>query len=1016
MQKISFYLVGFLFLSLVTRAQESPAGPSNPVSGKNMAATILKGMIFQDGSLSFGGAGAQSQLKTQTQTQPLISFQLNSRQCFSDREAGAWKQRLEIRFQQFPQDAQEAKTISGKASGTTGLITFTNLSSDTLHLSNVVPFGVGADDGTDRGRDHVYITGRGDHELSRAHLFLPGKLPVNVIVPDNAWELGYCSFPFFLPHAETNSSETHHSDQSYQETYQLAGLVRRDTKSLRKAARRRFETLLYPGGSVQYNWYVSVYAGEWQQALTGVFQKEMLYDVPAFDDSLFRRKDLEWVRHTYVLHMMMTWDKNYYDYTDHKFHLEEFLQNGKKWYGGDDIVAIWPTWPTLGLDQRNQFDLFHDLPGGTRQIRKLSDAFHKKGAKLFICYNPWDGGTRKENHFSGLSELIAQTAADGVVLDTQGGSSKELQDAADRVRKGVIMYSEGMAVPKDMSGIVSGRVHNALYYPPFLNLNKLIKPEFTIYRVAELYKEPIKREFAISFFNGYGTEVNIMPPGKPEWAEEQYKYLGRTTRILRENTLNFTSRGYTPLIPTTTDSIWVNQWERPEKTIYTIYSIRPAGYKGYLFEASPSDSFHFVDIWHHRLLKPFHQEGKWWLQASTQAFNGSDLGTNNEGEVDCITKLPVRIHAALDGDQLSINVKNTAGGPRNPGSQVTPGNPSSGQVLCIWAGNPDYSKEPLVLPATSQQLRLHKKFGHFEGKFVIQLMQDGILQDETIVEIAAGTFRRISEPEKTPFGTIPVLPAGGQGGMVLIPAGNFHFKATNGDEFIPYPKQDIDSNFSMNAYLMDRFPVTNADYKKFLDATHYHPADTANFLKHWKKGQIPVGMEKFPVVYISYEDARQYAHWAGKRLPTELEWQYAAQTPSLNEWPWQQTTPVTRKEEVVTESLTVKVIEGIDPSRCNLGNDSLYAVGKYPAGVNPYGLQDLVGCVWQLTDDLYMNGSYRYIILKGGSYFRPSGSWWYVQGGPRELHYRQFLLRVSPGFERNATVGFRCVKDVRPGF
>ena len=105
-------------------------------------------------------------------------------------------------------------------------------------------------------------------------------------------------------------------------------------------------------------------------------------------------------------------------------------------------------------------------------------------------------------------------------------------------------------------------------------------------------------------------------------------------------------------------------------------------------------------------------------------------------------------------------------------------------------------------------------------------------------------------------------------------------------------------------------------------------------------------------------------------------------------------------------------MEGIDSSVCNLGNGKLYAVGKYPQGANPYGLQDLVGSVWQLTNDLYMNGSYRYIIMKGGSYFKPSSSWWYVQGGPRELHYRQHLLRVSQGFERNATVGFRCVKDM----
>ena len=146
-------------------------------------------------------------------------------------------------------------------------------------------------------------------------------------------------------------------------------------------------------------------------------------------------------------------------------------------------------------------------------------------------------------------------------------------------------------------------------------------------------------------------------------------------------------------------------------------------------------------------------------------------------------------------------------------------------------------------------------------------------------------------------------------------------------------------------------------------------------------------------------------------MPTEIEWQYAAQTSDLNEWPWKQIKPVTRKEEVITETLTTTSLEGIDSALCNLGNGMLYAVGKYPAGVNPHGLQDLVGSVWQLTNDVYMNGSYRYIIIKGGSYFKPSSSWWYVQGGPRELHYRQQLLRISQGFERNATVGFRCMKD-----
>jgi gamma-glutamyl hercynylcysteine S-oxide synthase len=879
---------------------------------------------------------------------PLVSYKLNEKEYTSTGQ----NQQLQISISNYRHDVN----------GVRANILFRNISADTIHLENVVPFAVDS--------SHIYITGLGKHGLSRTHLFTPGKTPVNVIVPDNAWDMGYASL--------------HASDSSF-----VTALARRDRASIQKGTRGRFDTHLYPGGSVIYQLYIEEGKGNWRDALRHVFQHRMLYDTEKFDNSLFEREDLKWIRHTYVHHLMMAWDKFYYDYKDRKFHINEFLERGKKLYGGDEIISIWPTWPTLGLDQRNQFDLFRDLPGGTAQLKKIAAESRKSNTRLFICYNPWDESTRSEDHFTGLSDLIRETSADGVILDTRGGSSKELQDAADRVRKGVVMYSEGMAIPKDMSGIVSGRVHNALYYPPMLNLNKLIKPEFTIYRVAELYKEKIQREFATAFFNGYGTEINIMSPGQPEWLNEQYRYLGKTSRILRENTHNFLSRRFTPLIATSADSIWVNEWPGERKTIYTIYSVRPQGYKGLLFEVKPEQHYHFVDVWHHRLLEPVSHQGRWMINAETDGFNAVHLGTNNEGEVDAIVKLPVLLHVSLEGDQLNI------------------ADVSEGNELLVWAGNPSYEKSPLKLKPGKHTISLNQHFGRFEGNFVIQLMQDGILLDETIVTIKPGDSRMVSSTIKTPAAaTAPK-------GMVTIPSGQFVFKSTQGDQFISYPKENQGKQISLPLFYMDQYPVTNAQYRAFLEATRYRPSDTANFLKHWVKGKIPAGQQNFPVVYVSYEDAKAYAKWAGKRLPTEIEWQYAAQTPAMNEWPWKQETPVRRKLQEVTENLTVSAIEGIDSSKCNLGDGRLYAVGKYPAGVNPNGLHDLVGCVWQLTNDEYMSGSYRYVMMKGGSYFKPSSSWWYVQGGPRELHYRQFLLRVSQGFERNATVGFRCVRDAR---
>ena len=150
------------------------------------------------------------------------------------------------------------------------------------------------------------------------------------------------------------------------------------------------------------------------------------------------------------------------------------------------------------------------------------------------------------------------------------------------------------------------------------------------------------------------------------------------------------------------------------------------------------------------------------------------------------------------------------------------------------------------------------------------------------------------------------------------------------------------------------------------------------------------GSEKHPVVYVDRNDVAAYARWAGKRLPTELEWQYAAQGTDGRKYPW-------GKE--------------FDSTRCNYGTQATAPVDAFPSGASPFGVMDMVGNVWQLTADLYANGTFYYGMLRGGSYYNPTSSWWYVRGGPQPVDNPQILLLVAPGFDRCATVGFRCVKD-----
>ena len=849
-----------------------------------------------------------------------------------------------------------------------------NISSDTLELHNIIPFEIQS--------NQVYITGLGNHSLSRTHLFIPNKKPVNVIVPDNAWEMGYNTTPLFTPKNEVDS-------------FYLYGFSRRDRASVKNGKARRFETILYPKGTVHFTVWIEIYKGNWQNGITTLFQQRKLYDLEQFNDTLYQRKDLEWVRHSYLMHLMMSWDKFFYNNKKASYSIPDFIQRGEKLYGGDDIIAIWPTWPTLGLDQRNQFDLFNDLPGGLPAIKNISNQLTALNKHLFVSYNPWDVDTRKMDHYQGLSKLIESTNADGVVLDTQGSSSEALQNAADSVRKGVIMYSEGMAVPSAMPGIISGRVHNALYYPPMLNLNKWIQPGFAIYRVAELYKEPIRREFATSFFNGYGTEINIMAPGQPEWVESQYAFLGKTTRLLRQLSDNFNAPNAIPLYPSIEDDIWVNAWPTENKTVYTIYSLKPEGFKGPLFSVTPKAGWHFVDVFHHELISPIKMASTSnMILAETESFHKKYIGTNNESAVDCIIHTPIQIQASVIKNDLKIQLASTL-------------DKKEDCFIQIWTTEPSFTKKPLLIKAISQTISIQNYFGQFEGKLILQLMQKKdareTLLDETIVTLESGASRimdLLSSPKKRDIPTSKMVP---------IPSGKFIFHQTHGDDFIPYPIFKDTNSTEVASFWIDQFPVTNLDFYHFIQSSHYKPTDTHNYLKHWLNGKPIVKDENKPVTFVSYEDATAFANFYGKALPTEIQWQYAGQGASLKEWPWVQKSPVTRTYEEVTNTLSVIHINGIDSNYCNLGNGVLDTVGAYPKGKSAFGVSDLVGSVWQLTQDIYASGSYQYIIMKGGSYFKPAGSWWYVQGGPRELTYAQYLLRVSSGFERNGTVGFRCV-------
>ena len=836
-------------------------------------------------------------------------------------------------------------------------------------IENLVPLG--------ESKEKVYITAAGSKEwpgyLCRSKLYHPGFGPVGVVLPDNAWHMGFADFRVI-------------------QNISLAAIARRGQRDKANTEIDRWMVTMKPGGWATYDIFIDVHTGDWHNGLKMMFQDRWLFDLPTFNNSMFERHDLTWMRDSYIMLLQFAWDKQYYDYRQKKYTFYGNFHQYDSLTGGIDIYTLWPTWPRLGLDERNQWDMYRDLPGGLEELRKQAEFIHKAGKKYFISFNPWDEGTRKEDQLKGMEDLLRATNADGVVLDTKGESSKELQAAADMVKPGIIMYSEGMAVPKDMPGIVSGRVHDALVMPPPLNLNKLIKPDFAIFRVLQLADDRIHRELAISFFNGYGVEINTMRPGRPDWIEEEFAYMGRTTSILRENNSVFHNYSFFPLVPALTDSIYINRWDSPEKRIYTIYSVKPKGNTGALFETDRiHPDHHVVDLWNHLEVMPEMKDQTMIIPVKIDPFDPLWLNTRREGHVGCIAIFQKLLKVVIYGDNISIKAH-------------------KGDKIVISDGNPTYHSKFYTIPVTGKIMAYHDLFNYSPQKIVIRLFEKNELLDETVVMTGFEPANNhsmvgsdaLSEKENIEKAiptlltqhelTLPAFrtPAG----MAEIPAGKFRFYTKRDpntpEPFIPFPNFTDTVTMTMPRFFMDITPVTNAQYKIFLIKTGYKPDDTTNYLKHWTHHAPADNIKNLPVVYINAEDASAYAKWSGKRLPTEQEWQYAAQGSDMRKYPWGNQP---------------------DSARCNFNLNYATPVDKFPGGASPYGVIDLVGNVWQMTSDIYDNGSYYFRIIRGGSYYHPTQSIWYVTGGPLPVDHPEMLLLIAPGLDRNATVGFRCVKD-----
>ena len=666
-------------------------------------------------------------------------------------------------------------------------------------------------------------------------------------------------------------------------------------------------------------------ADDWVQELQD-WRREHLIRI-GYDDANYRRPELAWAQRNFVHAQMMVEDRYFYDATAGRYTVDRYLDDLEQRFGGIDSVLIWYVYPNIGVDDRNQTDLAHSLPGGLAGLRAAVDDFHRRGVRVFLPTKPWDNGTRAQGQsdWQAIAEVVQAVGADGINGDTYNGVPRAFFDACLE-RGGPVVLQPESTISAEEALIWNVQSWSKKVPPdrvPPVAKWKWLEPRHMI-NLENRWSRDRCNDLQYIFFNGVGYNAwenvwGIWNQLTPRDAQT----LRRIAALQRQFAPLLVSLDWRPYAPTLQAGVFASRFPGPGRCLWTVVNRNEYEVVGEQLALPQEPGLRYFDVWH-----------------------GVELTPNVCGS-------QVRLEFALEPHGF-------------------------GAVLALDAGAPlDTLATYLARAASWAEVPLQSLSAQWRSL------------PQQLVPIA----RTATQAQAPP-------------GMVAIPGGEFDF-VVSGVEIegqtwdgldVQYPwetspRRGHRRRLTMAPYFIDRTPVTNAQFLAFMQATRYAPRDAYNFLRDWQRGVAPTGWEHKPVTWVAIEDARAFAAWAGKRLPHEWEWQYAAQGGDGRLYPWGDTW----------------LADAVPP--VNRGRSLLppHEVHAHALGASPFGVLDLVGNVWQWTDE-YHDEHTRAAVLRGGSAYQPQTSHWYFPHAYRLDQHGKYLL-MAPCKDRSGCIGFRCVVD-----
>ncbi|HLW79188.1 MAG TPA: formylglycine-generating enzyme family protein, partial [Terriglobia bacterium] len=331
-----------------------------------------------------------------------------------------------------------------------------------------------------------------------------------------------------------------------------------------------------------------------------------------YDGSQYTRPELAWTQSSFIQPQMMIEERYFYDPAAGRYTVDRYLDDLERRYGGIDSVLIWHTYPNLGIDNRNQYDLLRDMPGGVAGLRQMIADFHRRGVRVLFPLMLWDQGTRDAGlpNQEATAALMTEIGADGINGDTLDGIPRAFRDASDRTGHAIALEPEGG--PPDEALAWNNLTWGYWSYPfvPMISKYKWLEPRHMV-NVCDRWARDKTDNLQYAFFNGVGYESweniwGIWNPITPRDAEA----LRRVAKIERMWAGLLISPDWEPHTPTLRYGVFASKYPPPggqagpATILWTIVNRNEYDVRGRQIEVPYQPGDRYYDLWHGVELTP----------------------------------------------------------------------------------------------------------------------------------------------------------------------------------------------------------------------------------------------------------------------------------------------------------------------------------------------------------------------------------------------------------------------------